>query len=68
VKAIPARPSVTKADASLDAKPRQGTTLSVAATITSSSTNTLNPIWRTDATIGSVLGARGRMATAPSGD
>jgi hypothetical protein len=67
VKAIPARPSVTKADASLDAKPRQGTTLSVAATITSS-TNTLNPIWRTDATIGSVLGALGRMATAPSGD
>jgi hypothetical protein len=87
MKAIPTRPSVNKADASLDAKlnpvelanneivawgtafprPGQGATLSVAATITSSSTNTLNPIWRTDATIGSLLGALGRMATASGG-
>jgi hypothetical protein len=49
-------------------RPARGTTLRVAATVTSSSTETLNAIWRTDATIGSVLGGLGRTATAPSGD
>ena len=46
----------------------QGATLRVAATVASSSTKTLNPIWRTDATIGSVLGALDGTPTAPSGD
>ena len=45
-------------------RPGQGT-LRVAATVASSSTKALNPVWRTDATIGSVLGALGRT---PSGD
>ena len=49
-------------------RPGQGTMLRVAATVASSSTKTLNPVWRTDATIGSVLGARGRTPTVPSGD
>jgi hypothetical protein len=66
MKAIPNTPTTNKADASLDAKPAEGMTLSVAATIASSSTKTLNPIWRTDATIGNVLGALGRGAAASS--
>jgi hypothetical protein len=66
MKAIPTTPTANKADASFDAKSREGTTLSVVATIASSSTKTLNPIWRTDATIGNVLGAPGREAAASS--
>jgi hypothetical protein len=49
-------------------RPGQGTTLRVAATVASSSARTLNPVWRTDATLGSVLGALGRLPTVPSGD
>jgi hypothetical protein len=60
-------PAAKKADAPLDA--RQRTTLRVPETVSSSSTKRrLNPIWRTDATIGSVLGALRRTTTAPSGD
>ena len=46
----------------------QGATLRVAATVASSSTKALNPIWRTDATIGSVLGTAARSAASPSSD
>jgi hypothetical protein len=80
---IPTTPSVRKADASLDMKlnpvelgsneivswgvafPRlvPGTSRQVAETATSPGTK----IWRTDATIGSVLGTAGRTAT-PSSD
>ena len=80
---IPTTPSVRKADASLDTKlnpvelrseeivswgvafPRlaPGTSSRVAETATSPDTK----IWRTDATIGSVLGTAGRTAT-PSSD
>jgi len=49
-------------------RPGQGTTLRVAATVASSSTKALNPIWRTDATIGSVLGALGSTDTPPGSD
>ncbi len=49
-------------------RPGQGPTLRVAATVASSSTKTLSPVWRTDATIGSVLGALGRTPTKPRGD
>jgi len=81
---IPTTPSVRKADASLDAKlnpvelsskeivswgvafPRHapGTSRRVAETATSPDPK----IWRTDATIGSVLGTVGRTATVPSSD
>jgi len=80
---IPTTPSVRKADASLDTKlnpvelssneivswgvafPRHtpGKSSPVAETATSPDTK----IWRTDATIGSVLGTAGRTAT-PSSD
>jgi hypothetical protein len=80
---IPTTPSVRKADASLDTKlnpvelsskeivswgvafPRHvpGMSRRVAETATSPETK----IWRTDATIGSVLGTVGRTAT-PSSD
>jgi hypothetical protein len=79
---IPTTPSVRKADASLDTKlnpvelrskeivswgvafPRNapGKSSPVAETATSLDTK----IWRTDATIGSVLGTAGRTATASS--
>ena len=81
---IPTTPSARKADASLDAKlnpvelsskeivswgvafPRRapGTTARVAETATSPDTK----LWRTDATIGSVLGTVARTATGPSSD
>jgi hypothetical protein len=81
---IPTTPSVRKADASLDTKlnpvelgskeivswgvafPRlaRGTSRRIAETSTSADTK----IWRTDATIGSVLGTMGRTATLPSSD
>ena len=81
---IPTTPSVRKADASLDAKlnpvelrskeivswgvafPRHapGTSGHVAETATSPDPK----IWRTDATIGSVLGTVGRTGTASSND
>jgi hypothetical protein len=81
---IATTPSVRKADASLDAKlnpvelsskeivswgvafPRHapGTSRRVAETATSPETK----IWRTDATIGSVLGTVGHTATVPSKD
>jgi hypothetical protein len=38
----------------------QGTSFRVAETVASLSTKTPNPVWRTDATIGSALGAPGR--------
>jgi hypothetical protein len=80
---IPTTPSVRRADASLDMKlnpvelsskeivswgvafPRlsPGTTSRIAETATSPDPK----IWRTDATIGSVLGTAGRTAT-PAGD
>jgi hypothetical protein len=80
---IPTTPSARRADASLDMKlnpvelsskeivswgvafPRlsPGTTSRVAETATSPDPK----IWRTDATIGSVLGTAGRTAT-PAGD
>jgi hypothetical protein len=49
-------------------RPGLGTTLRVAASVASSSTKALHPVWRTDATIGSVLGAHGRTSTVPSGN
>ena len=49
-------------------RPGQGTTLRVAATVASSSTKALNPIWRTDATIGSVLGTVARKPAVPGSD
>jgi hypothetical protein len=49
-------------------RPGQRRMLRAAAAVTSSSTKTVNPIWRTDATIGSVLGALSRTAIAPSSD
>jgi hypothetical protein len=81
---IPTTPSVRKADASLDTKlnpvelgskeivswgvafPRNapGKASSVAETATSPDTK----IWRTDATIGGVLGTAGRTATPSSAD
>jgi hypothetical protein len=81
---IPTTPSVRKADASLDAQlnpvelsskeivswgvafPRRavGVPLSVAETATSPGTKT----WRTDATVGSVLGAAPRKAAETSSD
>ena len=81
---IPTTPSVRKADASLDAKlnpvelsskeivswgvafPRHasGTSRRVAETATSPDPK----IWRTDATIGSVLGTVAHTATVPSSD
>jgi hypothetical protein len=42
--------------------PMMSRSLGVAAT---SSSNKLLPVWRTDATIGSVLGAAGRIAATP---
>jgi hypothetical protein len=81
---IPTTPSVRKADASLDTKlnpvelsskeivswgvafPRHapGTPQRVTETATSPDPK----IWRTDATIGSVLGTVGRSAVPPSSD
>jgi hypothetical protein len=81
---IPTTPSVRKADASLDTKlnpvelsskeivswgvafPRHapGTPQRVAETATSPDPK----IWRTDGTIGSVLGTVGRSAVPPSSD
>ena len=81
---IPTTPSVRKADASLDAKlnpvelsskeivswgvafPRYapGRSRSVAETATSPDPK----VWRTDATIGSVLGTVGRTGTLSSSD
>jgi hypothetical protein len=49
-------------------RPRQGTSPRVAKTAPALSTKTTRPIWRTDATMGSVLGTLGRDALAPSID
>jgi hypothetical protein len=49
-------------------RPGDRTPLRVAEAITSVSTKTAHPAWRTDATIGSVLGALGRPAATDDSD
>jgi hypothetical protein len=49
-------------------RPRQDTSARLDETAPVLSTKTTNPIWRTDATMGSVLGTLGRNASAPSVD
>jgi hypothetical protein len=47
---------------------RQGRSLRLPETLSSPGTETPSPVWRTDATIGSVLGALGRTATVRTSD
>jgi hypothetical protein len=49
-------------------RPSQGASPRVAKPAQALSTKTTNPIWRTDATMGSVLGTLGRDVSAPSID